>query len=1599
MKWFNKALPALLLSCLFLLILAQPACARALLGVSFSQGTGQTSVQNRDLSKQIDRAFGDNVAVHSYSSKATLLSMLMQFNKLDAALISQETYDQQPKGSLIALAKLQISNESEQAQMVLAARANLSSSLREQLVQGYQELLLSTNGLDHLEQYATSTEAPISELISKQYPDPKKKKPEDSASKPVVAKSIFSSIGEWLSPSETTQKPDAKLAGQTKQASGTQAVLSAGASPSAAPKKNTPEITATETKLEDSEKIVEKAFEEVDTLTAASSPEKKQDKLWGPHLDIISKLGNERVLGEASLFVPILQGADRMLFTDLRFQIDDNNAQEGNLGLGYRQIIKDLILGGYIYHDKRETRHNNSFRQWTFGLEALSVNYDTRFNVYLADEDTEEIAGTRGDSGLFYSGNNLLYNTSFEKSLSGFDFELGGLISTPYHPELRAYLGGYHFSASGVDDITGPKARLEVRFPNMFDWDKSFFELGGEISNDDTRGTDYYVTGRLHIPFGKKLVSQPKPTMTTLEKRMTERVVRDPDIVTARENKTGPLTFNSEALEFTHINSAGAGGQGTFESPYGTLTEAAGAPTEMVLMHADSVFNNENLSLSANQRLLGDFDGARYLVETDQMGTVPLPRFSTGLSAPVIQNASSYAVSSADNTEISGLTALNSGVGILANGLRGQVDIRNVDLNGNNYGVHINNSAGTINLDSVRVADSTSSNLSVTGGSAAVNIFNNSSLTQNSSGALVVVAGGHTGTIDFSADTTSTANSGAGFQFDNADGSYSFRNAISLDGTSNSIDIVNGTDGDITFYSPVTISNPQGSGIVVTNSTGNVNFSGPTIINTTSGDGININASSGSYTFNGLDITTQNGSGLLANTAGLVSVTGTGNTIDATGGTALGIDAATIDMTFDNLASTNSTSEGVSLDNVTGAGASNGLQVAGSTSVANSAATGIAIQETAADIAFGDLTVATTGADGLALNFNQTGNFSAGTTTISDTVGDGVSVTNHQGNAAFGDTTVTNAGNDGILIANNAASSNLVFNSANINNAARGLAVSNNAGALVINGGAIGATTPTTAESVLIDGGNGNLNIATDIVNTTANSIAISNRTGGTVTLSGNINDTGLGINASNNTGGVVNFSGSDKTLNTGANDAVTLVNNSGATINFTNGGLAINTTGGSGFNVANGGTINVNGTGNSITTDTGSALTLSNTTIGTDGIAFEAITTGTLSGISALDIDNVSGGLLYGGDVAVAGTNLADAISVTNSAAMFAINSLDLDNIDGTGVYLNNSGPVSINGGTIYNTAGSGIEAVNTSFDIDNVTIDSTGLGGAGVSIVANDANSSLNFSISNSSIVNTDLSGLQVNASNSSQIDTMEITGTSFIDNEFHAIDVLAKGGASINNLIIGDPDEVNPGDVTIRNNGTEAIFIVAGDDSTSTGNTGSVDVKINAIDIIDINNNSSDTNINVEAQGNGSVTFSLSRSQLDKAETLFSIDNILLVTKQFEDSDKPTIEAYITDNDLKNESVAGLTARNSSVAGSLNLYLLNNKTDLVSGPSYGFTLDNETTGLMTLYSRDGIVDNGPTFGQLEDLLRSQGNTDGSDGILNPAGETSTIIIAPLP
>jgi hypothetical protein len=86
--------------------------------------------------------------------------MLTKFKKLDAVLVSKPTYDRQDTKKLVALAEVQISGSTEPATLVLVTRADISESQKNQLLQGYQKLLMSTEGLELLEQYAKGLVGP-----------------------------------------------------------------------------------------------------------------------------------------------------------------------------------------------------------------------------------------------------------------------------------------------------------------------------------------------------------------------------------------------------------------------------------------------------------------------------------------------------------------------------------------------------------------------------------------------------------------------------------------------------------------------------------------------------------------------------------------------------------------------------------------------------------------------------------------------------------------------------------------------------------------------------------------------------------------------------------------------------------------------------------------------------------------------------------------------------------------------------------------------------------------------------------------------------------------------------------------------------------------------------------------------------------------------------------------------------------------------------------------------------------------------------------------------------------------------------------------------
>ncbi len=270
---------------------------------------------------------------------------------------------------------------------------------------------------------------------------------------------------------------------------------------------------------------------------------------WGAFLDIGGKVGTQRSIGQATLFVPVLQDERSMLFGDVRFQADDQNSQEGNFGLGARRMLAEgWNAGVYGFFDHRRTPLANLFNQLTFGAEMLGTNFDFRANTYWPVGAVSQAVGTAspGTPTASVVGSTVQVFTPatlqrVEYALRGFDAEAGVRIpitpaESPYN--LRFYAGGFRFDEPGgaVPVVAGPRLRMEFTDYQVAGlWNGTRFTVGAEWQTDAVRGSQFFAGLRLRVPL------QPEPrraSFTLQERRMTDAIVRDVDIVANAQVKS-----------------------------------------------------------------------------------------------------------------------------------------------------------------------------------------------------------------------------------------------------------------------------------------------------------------------------------------------------------------------------------------------------------------------------------------------------------------------------------------------------------------------------------------------------------------------------------------------------------------------------------------------------------------------------------------------------------------------------------------------------------------------------------------------------------------------------------------------------------------------------------------------------------------------------------------------------------------------------------------------------------------------------------------------------------------------------------------------------
>lgn len=418
---------------------------------------------------------------------------------------------------------------------------------------------------------------------------------------------------------------------------------------------------------------------------------------WGPHIDLEAKPGTKRSLGEGDAFVPLAQDGTTLLFANLRHRFDDSDGNEGNYGLGVRHMLESgWNLGAYGYFDRRRTEYDNHFNQVTFGVEALSMDWDARANYYAPVGRRTHLVDALSTAEV--SGTTVVFRGGEERSMGGFDAELGWrvpIFDADSGRALRVYGGGYHFSESGVEDITGPRLRAEMVFDSLPNsWEGSRFSLGAEWQHDDPRGSQGFLTARLRIPL--QVYGKPSSQLTPMERRMADPIVRDIDVVSQAGRFSAPETATQTAggKSFTVLNSASTAGD-----DLDTAVAAAGDGSTVILSGTFQVTGNNGLTMAFNQTLMAGAIGVRSAsgrtatlnspatiagTNADTGGTLLQVRAGGALQGLTISNA--FSGGTGGSAVLVGSTA--TGVSLLDNTIT-------VTQNGANAGVALSFSNGT----------------------------------------------------------------------------------------------------------------------------------------------------------------------------------------------------------------------------------------------------------------------------------------------------------------------------------------------------------------------------------------------------------------------------------------------------------------------------------------------------------------------------------------------------------------------------------------------------------------------------------------------------------------------------------------------------------------------------------------------------------------------------------------------------------------------------------------------------------------------------------------------------------------------------------------
>lgn len=399
-------------------------------------------------------------------------------------------------------------------------------------------------------------------------------------------------------------------------------------------------------------------------------------------------------------------------------------------------------------------------------------------------------------------------------------------------------------------------------------------------------------------------------------------------------------------------------------------------------------------------------------------------------------------------------------------------------------------------------------------------------------------------------DNLAINGNGGALGLTNGVAAVTLENIASTGAVGRGIDL-DGVSGSVTVAGTTSITNPEGTGIRVVNGGSTYDFGATTITGAgnTAGNGIELASSATStFTFDSLSVTTDNGTGLLANNAGTVNIGGAGATINATGGAGVDVTSTALDngvggggVTFASVTSTNSPVTGINLVNVMGSFTANGGSISGATGTAFNVGSATNLFGGGGDVTY---TGSITNTSGRSISIRER---TGGDVTLSGTINDTgtglLAMNNNNGSAntitLSGGSKVFNTGTSIAIDLDNNDDATINFNGGGLDlDTTTATAFDATGGAAGINVAGSGNTVATTTGTAvnITDSTIGGAGVAFLSINTTAVGsnvgIVLDDTGAGTFTVTGSGTTGGSGGTISNKTADAVTLNNTDGLVN-----------------------------------------------------------------------------------------------------------------------------------------------------------------------------------------------------------------------------------------------------------------------------------------------------------------------------------------------------------------------------------------------------------------------------------------------------------------------------------